>query len=157
MHDDARVALAAALEAGGLSAFARSWYRSALFKTLDAHPRWRDGTIAARRLGGDEAALSAALSALSPGRQPPVTGPDLAGIHARGVGLMLIAGAEDAKFAGLAKEMAAAAAAGAKSGARRSAPEVVTVAGAGHAVHLEAPEALVLPLLRFLRREDEAR
>ena len=42
--------------------------------------------------------------------------------------------------------------AGGGGGANTREPEVVIVPGAGHAVHLEAPEALVLPLLRFVLR-----
>jgi isochorismate synthase/2-succinyl-5-enolpyruvyl-6-hydroxy-3-cyclohexene-1-carboxylate synthase/2-succinyl-6-hydroxy-2,4-cyclohexadiene-1-carboxylate synthase/O-succinylbenzoate synthase len=73
---------------------------------------------------------------------------------------MLLAGAEDAKFVAgaraMAKETETAANAAFADTSFASAPpppppEVVVVPGAGHAVHLEAPEALVLPLLRFVR------
>jgi isochorismate synthase/2-succinyl-5-enolpyruvyl-6-hydroxy-3-cyclohexene-1-carboxylate synthase/2-succinyl-6-hydroxy-2,4-cyclohexadiene-1-carboxylate synthase/O-succinylbenzoate synthase len=163
-------ALAMALREGGLAAFANSWYRQGLFKTLAAHPRWGHGAVVSHRVGaggdgnddgvGDGAAeLADALSALSPGRQAPLSGADLAGINARGgpAGLMLLAGSEDAKFVAAAHAMqrdAKEAAAASGDGSVED-PEVVIVPGAGHAVHLEAPEALVLPLLRFLRRAGE--
>ena len=126
-------ALAEALRDGGIAPFANAWYRQGLFKTLAVHPRWGHGAVVSRRVsaadesddsdvanddedneiggvGGECAGayeLAEALSALSPGRQPPVTGADLAAIAGRGpAGLMLLAGSEDAKFVAGAQAMA---------------------------------------------------
>ena len=60
--------------------------------------------------GGDAHALAAALSAMSSGRQPPLSGADLAAINGRvrgGGRLMLLAGAEDAKFVAGARAVGA--------------------------------------------------
>ena len=156
-------ALAAALRDGGVFAFARSWYRQGLFRTLVAHPRWRDGVMARRRSGGDAEALAAMLSAASPGRQAVVAGEALAAA-ARVGGVTLLAGAEDAKFVETARAMARDVE---RHGRKRQNKtrdvgeeetrdaEVVLVRGAGHAAHLEAPEATTTHLLAFLRRVEK--
>jgi len=173
MRADRDDAMAAALEKGGLAAFAGAWYRQGLFRALASHPRWRDGAIARRRCkipnfesiefrdededddeDGVARDLARVLAAMSPGRQAVVTGDDLARIHRGAVGgLTLLAGDRDAKFIATARSMAA----DANASLERDEDggdgvEVVTVPGAGHAVHLEAPEGLVLPILRVVRR-----
>ena len=165
--------MAAALEKGGLAAFAGAWYRQGLFRALASHPRWRDGAIARRRCkipnfesiefrdededddeDGVARDLARVLAAMSPGRQAVVTGDDLARIHRGAVGgLTLLAGDRDAKFIATARAMAADAnAVLERDEDGGDGVEVVTVPGAGHTVHLEAPEGLVLPILRVVRR-----
>ena len=164
--------MAAALAKGGLAAFAGAWYRQGLFRALASHPRWRDGGIARRRCkiknlesseddeddeddeDGVARDLARVLAAMSPGRQAVVTGDDLARIHRGAVGgLTLLAGDRDAKFIATARAMAADAnAVLERDEDGGDGVEVVTVPGAGHAVHLEAPEGLVLPILRVVRR-----
>mgnify|MGYP001968777946 CR=1 FL=1 len=172
MRADRDDAMAAALAKGGLAAFAGAWYRQGLFRALASHPRWRDGGIARRRCkiknlesseddeddeddeDGVARDLARVLAAMSPGRQAVVTGDDLARIHRGTVGgLTLLAGDRDAKFIATARAMAADANAFLEQDEDGGdGVEVVTVPGAGHAVHLEAPEGLVLPILRVVRR-----
>ena len=170
--------MAEALADGGVGAFVNAWYRQGLFRSLSAHPRWRDGAVARRRAemfemfemssssssevssevnSEDVCAardLARVMSAMSPGRQTVLRGEDLARVH-RGSsgGVTLLAGERDSKFVATAIAMAADANAfleNDKDGG--DGVEVVTVPGAGHAVHLEAPEGLVLPILRVVRR-----
>ena len=103
------------------------------------------------------------LSAASPGRQAVVAGEALA-TAARVGGVTLLAGAEDAKFVEAARAMARDVE---RHGRKRQNKtrdvgeedardaEVVLVRGAGHAAHLEAPEATTTHLLAFLRRVEK--
>ena len=163
--------MAEALADGGVGAFVNAWYRQGLFRSLSAHPRWRDGAVARRRAEMFEMSsasssevssedvcaardLARAMSAMSPGRQTVLRGEDLARIH-RGSsgGVTLLAGERDAKFVATANAMAADANAFLENDEDGGdGVEVVTVPGAGHAVHLEAAEGLVLPILRVVRR-----
>jgi isochorismate synthase/2-succinyl-5-enolpyruvyl-6-hydroxy-3-cyclohexene-1-carboxylate synthase/2-succinyl-6-hydroxy-2,4-cyclohexadiene-1-carboxylate synthase/O-succinylbenzoate synthase len=167
--------MAEALADGGVGAFVNAWYRQGLFRSLSAHPRWRDGAVARRRAEMFEMSsafssevssevhledvcaareLARVMSAMSPGRQTVLRGEDLARVH-RGSsgGVTLLAGERDSKFVATANAMAADANAFLENDEDGGdGVEVVTVPGAGHAVHLEAPEGLVLPILRVVRR-----
>ena len=166
--------MAQALADGGVGAFVNAWYRQGLFRSLSAHPRWRDGAVARRRAEMFEMSASSSevgsevhsedvcaardlarvMSAMSPGRQRVLRGEDLARVH-RGSsgGVTLLAGERDSKFVATANAMAADANAFLENDEDGGdGVEVVTVPGAGHAVHLEAPEGLVLPILRVVRR-----
>jgi isochorismate synthase/2-succinyl-5-enolpyruvyl-6-hydroxy-3-cyclohexene-1-carboxylate synthase/2-succinyl-6-hydroxy-2,4-cyclohexadiene-1-carboxylate synthase/O-succinylbenzoate synthase len=103
-----------------------------------------------QRQAGDAAQLSDALSGASPGRAPSLWH-ELPAAAAAGVlpPLLLVAGREDVKFAGLARKLAAqlAPASDGSTGAGGAAARVALVPGCGHAVHVEAP----LQLLALLR------
>ena len=88
-----------------------------------------------RAAGQDAEGLAAALAWGSVGRQPSLW-EDLPFCRAE---VLAVAGAEDAKYVALAEEMAAV-----------LAVEAEIVPGAGHAVHLERPAALVAVLQRHL-------
>jgi isochorismate synthase/2-succinyl-5-enolpyruvyl-6-hydroxy-3-cyclohexene-1-carboxylate synthase/2-succinyl-6-hydroxy-2,4-cyclohexadiene-1-carboxylate synthase/O-succinylbenzoate synthase len=139
-------ALAQALRAGGAATFAAGWYRQRMFAPLAAMPRFTE--LEARRAAGrDAAALAEALAAASPGRAPDLW-PLLAAAPAPTHGaqprrLVLVAGALDAKFVAAARKMALTAGPG-------IAAEVHEVPACGHALHLEASEALLDILLRVL-------
>jgi isochorismate synthase/2-succinyl-5-enolpyruvyl-6-hydroxy-3-cyclohexene-1-carboxylate synthase/2-succinyl-6-hydroxy-2,4-cyclohexadiene-1-carboxylate synthase/O-succinylbenzoate synthase len=139
-------ALARALRSGGAASFARAWYTQRMFAPLAARPRFSE--VEARRAPArDAAALADALAAMSPGRAPDLW-PALAAAQlppgsAPPQRLTFIAGALDAKFVAAARKMAAAAGAG-------IAAAMHEVPACGHAVHLEAPEALMDVLLRAL-------
>lgn len=152
--DDARRAraarddeLASALRKGAnVRDFTNLWYRQALFSTLVNHPRFGgvDG-LSERRgsiRGADAESLAACLSAASPGRQ--VDGwyklDRFAGK------LTLVTGENDEKFKDLSFKMRDVIVA---SRGSNNAPRVLVVPGCGHAVHLEAPQAIV----RIIARE----
>jgi 2-succinyl-6-hydroxy-2,4-cyclohexadiene-1-carboxylate synthase len=118
-------ALAERLPAIGIEAFAREWGVQELFA---GQPERVAAAAHADRLRNTPAGLAAALRGLGTGVMPPLW--DRLGSLAMPV--TLVVGERDAKFRAVAGRMAPLI-----SGCR-----VVVVEGAGHAVHLEAPEAV---------------
>lgn len=118
--------LAEALEREGLAPFLDRWYAQPLFATLRSHPDY--AMVARRRLSGDGRAWARVLRDASPGRNPSLWErlPQMSGR------LWLAVGGLDGKYLALAHD------------AQRVAPtmHVSVVDGAGHAVHLERPDAL---------------
>lgn len=118
---------AASLEGGGIEAFVDGWLTLPLFATqrrLPADVRERER---ARRLAADPRALAACLRGGGTGSQPSYWS-DLGTLP---VPTLLVTGALDEKFRRLAAEMAV----------RLPRGRSWAVEGAGHAVHLEAPDA----------------
>lgn len=129
-------ALAARLEQEGLEAFVDAWERLPLFASQAQLPAPVRAAVRAQRLAHTPAGLANSLRGLGTGAQPALWDrlPDLR----RPV--LLVAGALDAKFVGLAQAMAA----------RLPLAELRVIAQAGHTVHLEQPEAYAEAVLRFL-------
>ncbi len=122
--DDA--ALAARIEAIGLEAFVREWSAQPLFAGM---PRGIADIAIADRMRNTAAGLAAALRGLGTGVMPPLWDrlTELAGP------VELVVGERDEKFRAIAERMEAA-----LPDAR-----LHVVPDAGHAVHLEAPDAVV--------------
>jgi isochorismate synthase/2-succinyl-5-enolpyruvyl-6-hydroxy-3-cyclohexene-1-carboxylate synthase/2-succinyl-6-hydroxy-2,4-cyclohexadiene-1-carboxylate synthase/O-succinylbenzoate synthase len=142
--------LATALRESGVQAFTRAWYENGLFGGLVSHPRFQgcnspEFVRAARSANVPDAAgkLAEVLSQASPGRQQVVT---VEKLLASGVRVDFITGANDKKFVKVANAIADGMRK--QSGTKTSKVTSQTVPNAGHAAHLEAPEGLVLPLLR---------
>ena len=127
--DDA--ALADRIDAVGLEAFVREWGAQPLF---DGMPRGIAELVEADRLRNTAPGLAAALRGLGTGVMPSLW--ERLGELAMPV--ELVVGERDEKFRAVAERMAAA-----LPDARLS-----VVPGAGHAVHLEAPDAVVEVLRR---------
>jgi 2-succinyl-6-hydroxy-2,4-cyclohexadiene-1-carboxylate synthase len=125
-------ALARGIERDGVGAFLERWLAGPLFATLPAGAVGRE-----ERLANTPQGLAAALRRLGTGVQEPLW--DRLARLAPPV--LLVAGALDAKFARIAREMAAAVGPAAR---------VALVPGAGHAVHLERPEETAALLEEFL-------
>ncbi len=122
------------LAAEPFDAFLEDWYAQPLFDGLrssDEFPR-----VLARRLHGDPERLSRALRCLGLGEQPSYW----RALGRREDPLMLVAGAEDAKYMHMNRSALAAC-----PGA-----EAVVITQAGHAVHLEQPEAFTRCVRSFL-------
>jgi 2-succinyl-6-hydroxy-2,4-cyclohexadiene-1-carboxylate synthase len=136
--------LAACLETDGIESFVDEWLAQPLF---DSQRRLGEKFMAAQRrarLDNDPRALAAALRVLGPGAQPPLH-EALAGVR---VPVLLVAGELDRKFVQLARALAR----------RLPQAELCEIPNAGHAVHLEQPEALDRAVHDFLRRAcDPAR
>ncbi|HET9442748.1 MAG TPA: alpha/beta fold hydrolase [Acidimicrobiales bacterium] len=124
--------LAAGLESDGVDAFLRRWLADPLFETLPAEA----AGLEARRENTAEG-LAAALRLLGTGSQEPLW--DRLGSLA--MPALLVAGERDERFVDLAARLAA----GWGGPAR-----VAVVPGAGHAVHLEQPDAFAEVVLPFL-------
>jgi len=122
--DDA--ALADRIEAIGIEAFVREWSAQPLFAGM---PRGVAEAAEADRLRNTASGLAAALRGLGTGVMPSLW--ERLGELAMSV--ELVVGERDGKFRAVAERMAAAL------------PEarLHVVEGAGHAVHLEAPDAVV--------------
>ena len=125
-----------------MGAFLDGWLAGPLFASLPEAAAGRE-----ERLANTAEGLAYALRRLGTGAQEPLW--DRLGGLAPPV--LLVAGEHDAKFAGIAREMAAAIGPSA---------EVALVPGAGHAVHLERPAATAALVEEFLAhalgREAEA-
>jgi 2-succinyl-6-hydroxy-2,4-cyclohexadiene-1-carboxylate synthase len=132
-------ALARDLERDGVAAFLDRWLAGPLFATLAPERAGRR-----ERLANTAEGLASALRLLGAGAQAPLWD-RLGGLRCP---TLLVAGALDAKFAGLAAEMAA---------AIGPAARVALVPGAGHAAHLERPAEVATLLEEFLAEHLDAR
>jgi 2-succinyl-6-hydroxy-2,4-cyclohexadiene-1-carboxylate synthase len=128
--------LAERLEQIGVPAFLDEWLAQPLFATLPAHAAQRES----RELN-DASALAQTLRALSTGRQTPLW----TRLPALRMPVLFLAGEQDNKYVRIARQAAATIGPQARY-------EVIV--GAGHAVHLEQPEATAEVVRAFL---DEGR
>lgn len=128
--------LAAGLEAGGIGTFVDAWEALPLFATQASLAPAVRARVRAGRLANDPASLAAALRGLGTGALPSYW----AALGALGIPVLLIAGAEDAKFVEIGRRMAE----------RLPDARLVVVEGAGHAVHLERPDAWLDLVSTFL-------
>jgi len=131
-------ALAGSIERDGIAAFVERWERLPLFASQAALSAAIRTRLRAQRLQNDPRGLANSLRGMGAGRQPPLWD-RLATLD---IPTLLIAGQLDAKYRGIAHQMALAL------------PDVrtVIVPGAGHAVHLEQPNAFIQNVLEFLDR-----
>jgi 2-succinyl-6-hydroxy-2,4-cyclohexadiene-1-carboxylate synthase len=132
-HDEA---LARRLEAEPLAAFVAWWEAQPLFASQAKLPVAVRTAERARRLGATPAALAQSLRGMGAGAQPWLG----ARLGALDLPVLVVAGALDAKFAGIAEALAEAI-----PGAM-----LRIVPGAGHAVHLEQPAAFAAVVRDFL-------
>jgi 2-succinyl-6-hydroxy-2,4-cyclohexadiene-1-carboxylate synthase len=139
---DARVAadeaLAESIERDGLAAFVERWERLPLFASQAGLPQEVRARLHAQRLRNDPRGLANSLRGMGAGSQASLW-EQLPGL---GIPTLLIAGELDAKYRALAGQMQAL-----LPNARAT-----IIAGAGHAVHLERPQAFVQNVLEFLGR-----
>jgi 2-succinyl-6-hydroxy-2,4-cyclohexadiene-1-carboxylate synthase len=124
--------LARRVERDGVAAFLDRWLAGPLFASLPAQAAGRE-----ERLANTADGLAYALRRLGTGAQEPLW-ERLGGLRPP---VLLVAGERDPKFAGIAREMAA---------AIGPAAQVELVPGAGHAVHLERPAATAALVEEFL-------
>lgn len=122
-------ALAADLERDGIAAFAARWAAQPLFAGL---PPDAAATAHADRLRNDAAGLAAALRGLGTGVMEPVWDR----LDELRMPVAVLAGERDGKFLALARRL---------TGALPDA-SLIVVPGAGHALHLEAPDAVAKAL-----------
>ena len=133
-------ALADFIEREGLDAFVDRWSAHPLFATQAALGPGHLARMRTQRLRNRPEALARVLRGMGTGAMEPVVD-RLGEIHAP---VLLVAGALDEKFTHLAGQM----------GGRLPNSEVCIVAGAGHAVQIEAPGALAIAWEAFLRRSE---
>lgn len=135
-------ALARWIEDEGIEAFVERWMALPLFETQRRLPEDVLRAARRRRLRNRPGALADTLRGLGTGAQPSFWDalPEVA------VPVLLLTGADDAKFGGIADAMAEA-----LPDARQ-----VTVHGAGHTVHLEAAGAWLDAVDGFLGRPRAA-
>lgn len=131
-------ALARGLEAQGIEPFVRRWEALPLFESQGALPFEVRAAQRARRLANDPGSLAAALRGLGTGALPSYW-ETLGEIR---MPTLLLVGALDVKFVEIAGAM------------ERALPEaeLAVVPRAGHAVHLERPDAWLSAVLGFLGR-----
>jgi 2-succinyl-6-hydroxy-2,4-cyclohexadiene-1-carboxylate synthase len=129
---DADEALARDLERDGLDAFLERWLRNPLFATLPVDAAGVDD----RRTNTVDG-LAASLRLTGTGTQRPLWD-DLRELT---MPVLLVAGELDTKFTALARRLA---------GAWGGPADVELIEGAGHACHLERPDAFLDVVLPFL-------
>jgi 2-succinyl-6-hydroxy-2,4-cyclohexadiene-1-carboxylate synthase len=131
-RDDA--ARATRIEHDGVEAFLSEWLAQPMFASLPEGARGLDDRLTNTAMG-----LAASLRLAGTGAQDPLWDR----LEELEMPVLLVAGEWDAKFSGVAREMAAAIGVNAR---------VATVAGAGHAAHLEQPAAFAAIVRQFLGR-----
>ena len=144
VNDDERAArvagdeaMAERIERDGVEAFVDTWERVPLFATQLSLPAETRAAIRATRTANTATGLANSLHGMGAGAQDPL----LDRVAAITVPTLLIAGELDTKYVEIARDMA------------RTMPDATMhlIEGAGHAAHLERPEAFQRPLLEFLR------
>jgi len=125
----------------GLEAFLNQWYSQPMFQTLRADPARLDALIR-RRLDNDPGQLARALRVMSVGRQPSLWQQ----WTANRIPALLVAGALDPKYRGIAAEMAGLC----------PAAQLCVIDGCGHNVHYEDPQAYTQHVNRFLEAAGAA-
>jgi len=133
-------ALADLIEREGLEAFVERWEHLPLFASQSALPEDTRARLHAQRLRNDPLGLANSLRGMGAGQQEPLWD-RLGGLNVR---TMLIAGELDTKYRAFAGEMLA----------LLPNAHAVIVPGAGHAVHLEQPQAFTKNVLAFLDTEE---
>jgi 2-succinyl-6-hydroxy-2,4-cyclohexadiene-1-carboxylate synthase len=128
--------LADGLERDGVDTFLERWLDNPLFATL---PRDAAGIVDRRE--NTVAGLASSLRLMGTGTQEPLWHR----LPAARMPALFVVGALDAKFRELAERM---------SHAWGGESRVAVVEGAGHAVHLEQPEAFLDLVSAFLQRPD---
>jgi 2-succinyl-6-hydroxy-2,4-cyclohexadiene-1-carboxylate synthase len=137
-------ALAASIERDGVDPFVERWMAHPLFASQPERRgevfwrRAREQRLTCRAQG-----LAGSLRGIGAGAQPRLHD-DLA---RSGVPILLAVGAEDAKFLAVARELLSTLAEG----------ELATIPHAGHAAHLENPEAFLKSARDFLTRKEPHR
>ncbi|HVM53134.1 MAG TPA: alpha/beta fold hydrolase [Acidimicrobiales bacterium] len=131
-------ALADRIEAIGVPAFLDEWLAQPLFAGLDAAAQGRT-----ERLHNTAAGLASSLRLAGTGTQAPLWD-RLRDLRVR---TLVVAGALDAKFAGLAERLAS----------TIPGADLAVVEGAGHTVHLEQPARFLDALLPWLDHADSPR
>lgn len=119
-------ALATGIERDGVTTFVDAWERRPLLAGTDARSAEARARARRIRLGNSAEGLARALRGLGTGALPSLWDrlPDL------GVPTLLLVGAEDAKFLGVARRMSE----------LMPQARVEVVSGAGHSVHLDRPD-----------------
>lgn len=134
--------LAARIEADGIAPFVDEWLAQPLFRTLMQRDANAPARERAARLDNDPRELAAALRGLGPAAQPPLHAM-LAKVE---VPVLLVAGALDERFVAHAQDLVR----------RLPRAELSVIPGAGHAAHVEQPDAFVALVRDFLRRVEAA-
>ena len=134
--------LAQRVENQGVEAFIDFWQSIPLFESQRRMPQEAQDRVRAGRLKNRAAGLAYSLRGMGTGSQDDVTD-RLANLR---VPVQIITGALDEKFTGIGREMA------------QSLPDatMAVIDDAGHAAHVERPEAFAAIVLDFLRRVHAA-
>ncbi|MSQ41636.1 MAG: 2-succinyl-6-hydroxy-2,4-cyclohexadiene-1-carboxylate synthase [Dehalococcoidia bacterium] len=131
-------ALAQRIERDGVPAFVDEWEAQPLFATQAALPTATRAAIRAGRLANRATGLANSLRGMGAGAQEPLHGR----LGAVRVPALLLAGALDARYTAIAREMA------------QALPDATmqVIEGAGHAAHVERPREFGERVLAFLRQ-----
>lgn len=130
---DADEALARGLETDGVDAFLEQWLAQPLFADLSP-----DAADVEARRANTATGLAASLRLTGTGTQDPPLWPRLAELE---MPVLVVAGEADLKFRAIGERLTASIGSNA---------QMATVTGAGHAAHLEAPEAFLGVIRPFL-------
>ncbi len=133
-------ALAAAIEADGISAFVKRWERLPLFANQARLAAPVRAALHAQRLKNDPVGLANSLRGMGTGVQPSCW-PSL---HEINPPTLLVVGALDEKFCTLNRLMQE----------RMPHAQLYTIENAGHTVHLEAPARFQERVARFHKEHD---
>lgn len=133
---DADEVLAKEIERDGLAAFVDRWMARPLFASQARLGHRHLRRVRAERLAGSARGYAASLRGAGQGAQPSLWGR----LGELRVPLLLVAGAEDPRYASLVREMAE----------RVPGARAAVVPGTGHAVHLEAPDQVARLILEHL-------
>ena len=132
--------LARYLEEQGMAAFVERWEALEIFESQGSLPPATRATQRGRRLLNHPRSLAASLRGMGTGALPSYWG-SLAGLR---VPVLVIVGALDRKFSEI----------GARMTQMLPDARLVAVAGAGHTVHLERPDAWLGAVTAFLSGEE---